>query len=546
MIYKTEDCSSMGSNANLEAREDAPSSSRLDQADAPPSYDDVTRDLAASDLPFIHPQPQTQQQQSSSNRPTLRPPLPFSNSAPVSSRTRHSSYIPSPPHSPHSPSSLPSPCILVPIEPNQNPSPSTVTFDAPSQGTQNFVVKPTYTPHSSHSPRSKTLPNKEPTKRPPTHPRSASTSHIAPVFVPKKRGLFGVGKEKQAKEAREWIIANVNDLVRQTHNYDLDACSGILGACTEACTLTSKLFLSDILQEPFIDGHTPFYWSIIHRPARSHFIPDLLDALLTFGTPLTNPTRVDIRNACLMVNDQKLFQHLRCSRKYMPKRMPEIVASDKHPFDKIRVQEFPGAEAVFTADFEMPMFVKRMHLEQEVSLEFIAHRRAWHLHFKPSLGSRPSSPLWDLSLSLSESSSPTFVDSQFTILPSAPELPPRNNKHPKPSPSMPNLLSTDSSFPNGKEKGRRMSKVANTYRSGGTSSSPVARPPVSPIMVRIKSPSMITSGKKDITVSLEDRCEIGAAVRLQKSWYVSHSGTLRARLEARLTKPEPESSCVIC
>ncbi|KAK7444783.1 hypothetical protein VKT23_015100 [Stygiomarasmius scandens] len=602
MIIKTEDfsTSSMASTsaASLKAEEAKAEVAANSLGEAPPpAYDDVARD---SDFHFIRPQPRTQQQQEQQQHSTLRPPLPSSNSAPAFSHSRHSSYVPSPPHSPHSPPSLPSSSTLTLVGPHQAPSlpssstltlvppslPSSstltlVTPSLPSSSTQTLVPKPNHIRHASHSPRSKTFPDKDLPERPSidlTHRSSSSTSHTAPVFVPKKRGFFG-GKEKQAKEAKEWVISHVNDLVRQTHNYDLNACSSILGACTEACTLTSKLFLSDVLQESFIDDHTPFYWSIIHRPLKSRLVPDLLVALLTFGSPLTNATRADIRHACLMVNDQKLFQHLRSSRKYMPKRMPELIVNDKHPFDEIRVQEFPGAEAVFTADFEMPMFVKRMHLEQEVSLEFIAHRRAWHLHFKPASKCQPSSPLWDLSLSISEFSSPTFVDSRFSILeptPSPSSSPSHSalkmprpslgngiDKHPKPSPSMPNLLSLSSpnanavagSSLNGRGTSRAPGSGNNTVRGGSPNPSPTSPngpagsgpgPRPGPLMVRIKSSSITTPGKKDITVSLEDGCEIGAAVRAQNSSYISRNGTLRGRFEARLAKPESESSCVIC
>ncbi|THU91251.1 hypothetical protein K435DRAFT_236812 [Dendrothele bispora CBS 962.96] len=592
MIIKREDYSSSSmaatSAAALKAEEAlAEASQNPSEHDAPPSYDDIDYNSvpnsntspstasrpSSSDFQFVRPQPRAHHQQQSppsSSQPTLRPPILDSHSAPVSTTLRHSSYDLSP-HSPHFPPSLPSSSTLTLAVPSQTgsphappslPSSSTLTLVAPTHASHSpslpssstqTLVSPTHIRHASHSPRSNSFPS-DPgdDKPPPTHPSisgrrhsSTGTPHVAPVFVPKKRGFFNGGKEKVAKEAREWVIAHINDLVRQTHNYDLDACNSILGACTEACTLTSKLFLSDILREPIIDGHTPFYWSIIHRPAKSHLVPDLLVALLTFGSPLSNETRADIRHACLMVNDQKLFQHLRCSRKYMPERKPEMIVNGKHPFDEIRVQEYPGTEAVFTVDFEMPMFVKRMHLEQEVSLEFIAHRRAFHLHFKPSSSSKSSTPSWELTLTLSEFSSPTFVDSQFSILapsppspPSAPKLPPRPtapagsirpytdklgnnskmNKHPKPSPSMPNLLSTttntnsrgNSPSPLGSPRGSpRLGGTPNHFANGTSSPKPAE-----PLTVRVKSYSMIAPGKKGITVSLED-CEIGTAIRMQ-------------------------------
>ncbi|KAF5332975.1 hypothetical protein D9758_018282 [Tetrapyrgos nigripes] len=558
--------------------QEASSSSRVIE-EAPPSYDDISADpisSGSSAFHFVRPQ-----QASSSNSPTLRPPTTVFGSTPNAGSLpeRHSSYVPQSSFRPRPP---PRPYVSV-FSPTSAPDARLTVHD------RSLSHSPSHS--QSHSPHFSPSPSHSPlfppavlsgTEKPPIHPssrrhsrseviRSPKTPHVAPVYTPKKHGWLGGGKEREIKEAREWVIGHINDLVRQTHTYDLEACNSILGACTEACSLTPPLNLSDILQVRFIDDHTPFYWSIIHRPAKARLIPDLLVALLKFGSPISNTTRADIRHACLTLHDQELFQHLRSSRRFMPRRIPEISINGKIPIDEIRVQEIPGADAVFRVDFEIPQFLKRMYLEREVSLEFIAHRRAWHLNFKSSPSRSPAEASWDLTLSLSEFSSPTYIDSQFTILetalfppspgpssatPQSPSSKPSSrSKHPKPSPSMPNLLSTNQNSQhqhrNDKENFNNPSPSrAQSPRSnsgGGTLSraDKVLSSP-GPMMVRLKSSSMISPGKKDVTTSLGAGSPIGTAIRLRNSDYLSSEGTLRAKLEARLTKPEPDSSCIIC
>ncbi|EEB91682.1 hypothetical protein MPER_09925, partial [Moniliophthora perniciosa FA553] len=231
-------------------------------------------------------------------------------------------------------------------------------------------------------------------------------------FVPKsKKGWFG-SKKRTMKEAKEWVTAQVSDLVQQAQSSNtdfLDTARNVLGGCSEACVV-HNLSLSDVLQERYIESHTPFYWAIVQRPSssdtRGSVVPDLLRELLSFGTPLTEDTRSDIRRACLMVNDQALFHALRSTREYMPAAAShEMVFGGQLPPDEIVIEDKPGGEQAFAANMEITFFLKRMSLSKEVTLEFIAQKNKKH-HDEPH---------WKLTLSLLEHSLPTYIDSRFII-----------------------------------------------------------------------------------------------------------------------------------
>ncbi|KAF5346641.1 hypothetical protein D9758_013209 [Tetrapyrgos nigripes] len=387
-----------------------------------------------------------------------------------------------------------------------------------------------------------------------------------PVFTPKKRTLgFGPNIEKQA---REFIIGHINDLVRQTYRYTLDDCRSVLRGCEEACRTVGEvggkqsLSLSDVLQEKLVDDHTPFYWSIIHRPShtRTHekgdLIPDLLSALLEFAE-LVESTRADIRHACLMVNDQELFQDIRV--RYASTSTSK--GSGLPLVDRVVVQEIPGSEPVFCVDFEIEGFLERMETgaskdkgkkkdkseeEKGVEVEFIAHRRAWLLHFERSSSSSSKksasvSDPWDLSITLLEKSAPTYLDSQFSVFECnsgslALEVPPDlllkdgygPGKRHLVSPSMPNLRAQAATA------GLAMATMGMGAVSGAASTSTIGRAKgknpldfnagastlhlatltqnasLPNLTTRLKSSSMLVTGKKEITVCLDAEAKDGA------------------------------------
>jgi hypothetical protein len=102
-------------------------------------------------------------------------------------------------------------------------------------------------------------------------------------------------------------------------------------------------------------------------------IPDLLTALLSHSTPLTQETISDVRVACLVTSDQALFQRLRMSPEFSKiSGRDEMLLGASLPMDDIFVEDVSGDEGAFAVDFEIVQFQKRMMVSKEIVLEFIA------------------------------------------------------------------------------------------------------------------------------------------------------------------------------
>lgn len=241
----------------------------------------------------------------------------------------------------------------------------------------------------------------------------------------------------------------ITQLVREQTHSDLGA---ILDSCSSAAQ-ASDLNLSDILQEKSIDLHTrqlfssihtsgeshlilAIYWAIVTRPANprpdSH---DFVTTLLTRSAPLTASTVSEIKQACLLTSDDTLFQELRQSAILSPPSFVDKLlvgpAISSAP-DSITVAIVPGSVVgAFSAHVSITAFQKRMAVSRSITLEFIARSesiwllrtllplkfwkgRLWSLSFvAPEAGSRQSS--WTISVSLLESSPPTWVDCALII-----------------------------------------------------------------------------------------------------------------------------------
>ncbi|KAL0062987.1 hypothetical protein AAF712_010118 [Marasmius tenuissimus] len=259
--------------------------------------------------------------------------------------------------------------------------------------------------------------------------RSPSNSPEIPVptFTPSaKKSMFTTQaalKKRNAKEAKAFVISQVNHLLQNqtSPQYTLEAYKGVLGSCLEACT-TNSLYLPSILEEKFIEEHTPLYWSIVQRPtATSSRMPELLQALLMYSSPLVEDTRRDVGRACLLMHDQKLYQALRVNEYFMgigpgPALSPESEPVPIHK-DRVVVQEIPpasaGAPGEFAVTLEIPAYQKR----PMIHVEFIAQRRIWRLTIK-----KPTGKNWKIAIALLEPSAPTYVDSRFIL--QAVNLPP--------------------------------------------------------------------------------------------------------------------------
>lgn len=207
-------------------------------------------------------------------------------------------------------------------------------------------------------------------------------------------------------EVRSTVCGLVRNLVMGPQEQQLSAGSlspaaqGILLSCAEACT-THSMSLSSILQEKFVESHSPLYWAIVKRPVKPHSsrtttqttgslldqeeveepevqggddASDLLGALLSHAKPLEADTIVEMRLACLATSDQTTFQrlHLAIPDFSSIPGADQILLGAGHPTDNITVEIGEGTEGAFAATMQIPQFHKRMMISREIGLEFVA------------------------------------------------------------------------------------------------------------------------------------------------------------------------------
>lgn len=219
---------------------------------------------------------------------------------------------------------------------------------------------------------------------------SSSQSHIPPPTPPgsplspsKGKGkapassswwtLFG-SESQTSREIRTTVLGIVRDLVKQKSENAI-AAQSILGSCAEACT-GNALSLSSLLQEKSIESHTPLYWAIVNRPpdkSDEGSTSDLLTTLLSYTAPLSPAVLAEVREACLIRDDQLLFQRLRLSPEFASlSGTDEMLLGESMIPDDVTVENLLGDEGAFAVNFRMPHFQKRMRVSNEVALEFIA------------------------------------------------------------------------------------------------------------------------------------------------------------------------------
>jgi hypothetical protein len=197
----------------------------------------------------------------------------------------------------------------------------------------------------------------------------------------KARSWFDFAAIRTARDVQATVSGLVRDLVRD-HYADSAAPAGILQSCADACA-AHDLDLCSILQDKSIEGRTPLYWAIVKRKPDeqlddAHQVPDLLTALISHSTPLTSDTIAEIRLACLVTSDQKLFQRLRMSPEFsMVSGAEQILLGVTQSQDEVEVHEVAADDGSFAVDFVIPHFQKRLRVAQKIELEFIARSEWW-------------------------------------------------------------------------------------------------------------------------------------------------------------------------
>lgn len=231
------------------------------------------------------------------------------------------------------------------------------------------------------------LPNSPPLFRPPnatpkSHTRSLSSSSVASLKGKKSWFKFSSptpsSSSRTLNEVRTTVLGLVRDLV-QEHSSGSLAALGILSSCAEACS-SHTISLSAILQEKFIESHSPLYWAIVKRPKQNTSSvedqpeePDLVGALISHSAPLSEDTISELRLACLATSDQSMFQRLRHLPQFSTiSGADQILLGGDIPLDEVTVEIGPGSEGAFAANFQIHQFHKRMMISKEIVLEFIA------------------------------------------------------------------------------------------------------------------------------------------------------------------------------
>ena len=270
-------------------------------------------------------------------------------------------------------------------------SSSSVTVPGPSRvGGQSYPFR---SPSSSTSPSSQQQPNRPSKVTKQKSKQPAGLSWIA--------NLTSSHRDAEAqRDVRATVLGLVRDLVQNAPTGGGGggsvAAEGILQSCQVACD-GCALSLSDVLQERSIEGHTPLYWAIVKRPRSSRtndedrpsFEKDtLLHLLLSHTAPLNASTLSELRLACLVTADNALLQRLRTDPAVVPRSGVEAMLHSTLPpsssnsreslvlVDEVEVFEDTGEEGdkvgAFMVKMKIRRFQRRMRVAGGVGVEFVA------------------------------------------------------------------------------------------------------------------------------------------------------------------------------
>jgi hypothetical protein len=220
-------------------------------------------------------------------------------------------------------------------------------------------------------------------------PRRSSFTHLSspPSPQPSKPWHFGSTSKANksnlpvADDARNQVHEMVRDLIRPTGHTSSPKVPGvvlpsprqILKGCREACTPYS-LNLWELIQEKYIEGHTPLYWSIVSQSTKADY--EVILNLLSFSSPLSEETISDMRQACMVRADQKMFQYMRARpewRAVYQNNKEGLLFGERQVVDVVNVDEqTTGSAEQFAVELELRYFQRRMRALGKVDVEFIA------------------------------------------------------------------------------------------------------------------------------------------------------------------------------
>ncbi|KAJ3864405.1 hypothetical protein EV359DRAFT_81447 [Lentinula novae-zelandiae] len=249
------------------------------------------------------------------------------------------------------------------------------------------------------------------------------------------------------------VIQNtVQSLINQVTSPE--TASSILKICASVAT-RYHVSLSFLIQQGFTsndDGQSLLFQKVLQTDVNDKASLKILSLIMNYAAHEGKGVRIcDIRRACIIKDDQALFEFVRDTKLYRKSAgsapdaiylgstgLQDIVLVQPRITNPLRVSSSNRHQPAFTANLIIPMFQIRMRGLNEVKLEFIAQGRMWCLTFRKAIHDPQSSKKkksfslwrrtrmntesaadnWQIGLSLTDQSESTPVQATITFLPS--------------------------------------------------------------------------------------------------------------------------------
>ena len=128
--------------------------------------------------------------------------------------------------------------------------------------------------------------------------------------------------------------------------------------------------LSQVLQEKFFGGHTPFYWAIAAKDPQSHAFP-LLKGLILSGHELTKATQQDIVAALHVEFDSVLYDAVKpilMAVDTLNISSPSFFQGDE--YRPVVTTSTRSKATETTVRFDIPRFFDRLLVDTDFALRF--------------------------------------------------------------------------------------------------------------------------------------------------------------------------------
>ncbi|KAH8823494.1 hypothetical protein DL96DRAFT_276934 [Flagelloscypha sp. PMI_526] len=426
---------------------------------------------------------------------------------------------------------------------SSEPSSSAASTSASGSGS---TSRPPPSPRDEKkSPRPPLPPEKQGPTAPPKHPYVADGPPLTFPEPPKNWVSATFRTTSYKKQIRAAVVEYVRDLVKHGSNVSWARAHSVLAQCKSACYKQGLVF-SDVLQDDVLEGHSIFYWVVIQRP--SALFPaiaqpetqDLLSLLLRFAVPLKLQTFQQLRQACLVNDDQALFQRLQLSGEVLALKdaRPSALFGHVGHRDRVSIQLNAEDEKAFAVNFALHNFHQRMMISKRIDLDFIAKSRLWRLSFCTVNENRPCiapDGEWCFAVSIMDASPATPFDSQLSFIPPASQNPTSSRSKVR------QALSPNS----GSSSRRTASSSPSFFDAFKPEKPPSLRVKRAQDLVSINNNSDKSKVPSEEAAPIRD-CIHGDSLLTQSSSLYGNEGVLNCRWEVRLVAPEDDGWCVIC